>query len=117
MRERDLQASVAMFLAHALPPDAVAHHSSNEGKRGWSAQRDYKRSGAVSGWPDFEIMWRGKAYFIELKAPKKYPTPAQRAVHARLREAQCGVVTARSLIEVEMALAVWGFPLRAKCAA
>jgi hypothetical protein len=117
MRERDLQAAVAMFLAHALPVDAVAHHSSNEGKRGWQAQRDFKSSGARAGWPDIEIMWQGRAYFIELKAPKKYPTPEQRAVHAQLKAAGCPVVTVRSLAEVEMTLRHWAIPVKGRVAA
>lgn len=117
MRETELQAAVALFLAYALPSDALSHHASNEGKRGWQAQRDFKRSGAQKGWPDIEIIWRGRAYFIELKAPKKYPTPEQRSVHARLRSAGAEAVTCRSLAEVEMCLRSWGIPLSGRVAA
>ena len=117
MSERELQSSVIEFLSHALPVAAAFHHSPNEGKRGWHAQRDFKHGGSVPGWPDIEIIYKGRGYFIELKAPKKYPTPEQRGVHAWLRRAGAPVVTCRSLIEVEMALTGFGIPLNAKVAA
>lgn len=117
MRESELQAAAAVFLNMALPHEAIAHHSPNEGKRGWQAQRDIKRNGMVKGFPDWVILWQSRAYLIELKAPKKYPTPEQRAVHQRLRAAGFPVFICRSLVEIEMALVSVGIPLSAKVAA
>ena len=117
MRERELHGAVVLFLGYALPDGAVLHHSPNEGKRGWNAQRDLKASGARKGWPDLEILWQGRAYFLELKAPRKYPTADQRGVHSLLRAAGCQVCTVRSVAEAEMALSGWGLPLRARIAA
>lgn len=117
MRERELHSAVVLFLGYALPVTAVLHHSPNEGKRGLQAQRDLKTSGVRTGWPDLEIIYQGRAYFLELKAPHKYPSAEQRAVHASLRAAGCEAVTCRSVAEVEMALSGWGIPLRARIAA
>jgi VRR-NUC domain-containing protein len=117
MRETELQAAAAVFLAHALPSEAIAHHSPNEGKRGWRAQRDIKTNGMVKGFPDWVILWQSRAYLIELKAPKKYPDATQREIHRRLREGGFPVFICRSLVEIEMALVSVGIPLSAKVAA
>ncbi|HKW23535.1 MAG TPA: hypothetical protein VJO13_19290, partial [Ktedonobacterales bacterium] len=66
--EKLLQHSVMQFLDTALPVGAIAHHSPGEGMRSLRAQRDLKRSGHQKGWPDVEIIYKGRAYFIELKA-------------------------------------------------
>ena len=115
MRESALQAAVAQYLAVALPQDAFSVHVPNEGRRGWQAQREFKRSGAKTGFPDLLIIWRGAAHLIELKAQKKYPSPEQRAVHALLNAAGATVHVCRSVAEVEMVLNVLGIPLHATC--
>jgi hypothetical protein len=55
--EAELQHAVMLFLAVALPPDAIAHHSPGEGKRTKAAQATLTRSGYRKGWPDIEIVW------------------------------------------------------------
>lgn len=117
MRESELQQAVAQYLALSLPREAVAFHVPNEGRRGFKAQRAVKVDGTLKGMPDFVIAWQGRGYCIELKAPGKYPTPEQRDVHKRLREADFPVFIARSLVEVEMALRACGIPLSGKVAA
>lgn len=79
-----LHKKVVQILEQALPSDAVLHHSSNEGKRGWNAQRDLKASGAKKGWPDLEIIYRGRAIFIELKSATGRLEPHQREMCDRL---------------------------------
>lgn len=118
MNEDALHNVVAQYLALALPDDAIAHHSMNEGKRGWHTQRKLKRFGVVKGWPDVEIVFRGRAYFIELKAPgtlqgnrmvgRGYCSKEQRDCQQRLRGAGAQVITAWSLEEVQDALIGWG---------
>ena len=110
--EADLQHAVMQYLDRALPPDAVAHHSPGEGKRSKRAQRDLRRSGHKAGWPDVEIIWRGRALFIELKAPGGALDAVQRLMHQRLGYAGAPVVLCRSVPEVEAVVREAGVPLR-----
>jgi len=109
--EERLQADWAAFLAHALPPDAVHHHSPGEGRRGWRAQRALKSSGFTTGWPDSEIVWRGRVYFLELKAPGRRPTESQRACHTKLLGAGAEVAIGTTLDELYGHVVRWGIPL------
>lgn len=115
--EADLQHAVMEFLAVALPSDAVAHHSPGEGLRGRRAQRDLKRSGHQKGWPDVEIVWRGRVIFVELKAKGGSLQPEQRTMHNRLQYCGADVVTCRSVECVEESLLELGVPLRARVSA
>jgi hypothetical protein len=110
--EDDLQAQVAEFLAVALPQGAVPHHSPGEGLRSKRAQGHLVRSGFCKGWPDFEIIWRGRVYFIELKSGRGVVSKAQRETHRRLTYAEAPVMLCRSVPEVEAALRECGVPLR-----
>jgi len=113
VNERLLQKAVVQFLEIALPDDAIFHHSSNEGKRGFKAQREFKESGAKKGWPDIEIIYRGRAIFIELKTATGRMTKEQIAVHNRLMLAGALVATCRSLEGVE-AFLVQIIPLKGR---
>lgn len=117
--EADLQASVMAFLAWALPPDAIAHHSPGEGKRTRRAQGELKRSGYQRGWPDIEIVWRRQPHpiFVELKAAKGAVSEAQREMHRRLTYIGCDVLVCRTPEGVECALRELGLPLRGSVAA
>lgn len=114
--EDRLHEQVAQFLDLALPDKAVWHHSPNEGKRGWKSQRAIKRMGVRRGWPDIEIIYQGRGYFIELKAPNRYLTKDQKLVHQRLRAAGATVTTCRSVEQVEAYLGLF-MPLKAQVAA
>ena len=74
--ERALHASVVEHLKYVLRPGVVVHHSPNEGRRGWKAQRDIKSHGTLAGWPDLEILHQGQTYFVEIKTLKGRITPA-----------------------------------------
>src|SRR6188768_2443934 len=102
--EDELQHAVMLFLAAALPPDAIAHHSPGEGKRTKSAQAALSRSGYCKGWPDIEIVWQGRVFFIELKAAKGVLSAAQRETHRRLVYSGATVVICRTVDGVERAL-------------
>lgn len=108
MTEAQLHTAVIDYLSRALNASAVVHHSPNEGRRGWKAQRALKTHGTRKGWPDIEIVAGGHVYFLELKAPRKYPTPAQRACHMDLRAAGCEVAVCRSIEEIAVAVTGWG---------
>lgn len=112
--EAQLQAQIATYLSLALPVDARFHHSPSEGKRGWRSQAALKSSGFSAGWPDLEIVWQGRAYFLELKSEKGRVSPAQAECHAGLIAAGAHVAVVRSLDEAAAQLRAWGIPLRAK---
>lgn len=76
---------VAWLRASNLP--VLAHHSPNEGRRGYIAQADVKAMGVMAGWPDLELIRKdGQTLFIELKRPGGRMSDDQRAVHAALAE-------------------------------
>lgn len=112
--EKQLQTQIARFLDLSLPCNARFHHSPNEGKRGRYAQADLKSSGFTTGWPDIEIIWQGRIYFLELKSEKGRVSPAQAECHAGLIAAGAPVAVVRSLEEAVARLIEWGVPLRAK---
>lgn len=100
MSEEAFHVQVAQYLHLALPDGAVWHHSPNEGRRGWKAQRAIKAMGVRKGWPDIEIVWQGRVYFVELKVKPNRPSKAQRETLAALEAAGCPVVVAYRLDEV-----------------
>lgn len=102
--EISLHGAVRDYLALALPDDAVMHHSPNEGKRGWRAQRELKDTGVVAGWPDIEIIYQGRVYFIELKIGRRKLSDKQIECHERLARAGCIVGVARSIEDVQSLL-------------
>lgn len=119
MNEEQLHGTVAQYLKLSLPADALFHHSPNGmGRLGWRSKVKLSKFGMKTGWPDIEIVHRGRVYFIELKAPghlvgnamkgRGYCTPQQRDCHADLRRAGAEVVTCWDLEGVQAALRTWG---------
>lgn len=121
MREIQIHKAVAEYLSLALQPPTfwttIGHGPRGGGLGGMMRGKQIKAMGAKAGFPDLIIIHEGKLFGIELKAPKKYPSPEQRAVHKELRNAGCEVFIARSVMEVALALETWAIPLRAKVAA
>ena len=111
--EDDLLHVTMQYLKLALPPDAIAHHSPGEGKRSKGAQVALSRSGYCKGWPDIEVIHRGRALFIELKAARGVVSAAQKETHRRLIYAGAEVMLCRSVGEVEQSLRECGVHLRA----
>lgn len=118
MREIQIHKAVAEYLSLALQPPTFwttighgTHHKAPQ--RG----AQLKAMGLKAGIPDLLIVHDGRAFWIELKAPKQYPRDYQRATHQLLRHAGCEVFIARSVMEVALALETWAIPLRAKVAA
>lgn len=119
MTEDQLHGVVAQYLKLALPDDAVFHHSPNGmGRLGWRSKVKLSKFGMKTGWPDIQIVHRGRLFLIELKAPGRregnrmtgrgYCTKEQRECHADLKRAGAEVITAWSLEEVQTALHQWG---------
>ena len=117
MTEDDLHVEAVKLLVAILPQEAVVHHSPNEGKRGWKAQAKLKRLKTVAGWPDIEIVYCGRVYFLELKLEKYRNhkngglTENQADCHAKLRRAGCQVATCYTVDEVEGTVKAW-MPVR-----
>lgn len=116
MREIQIHKAVAEYLLLALQPPTF-WTTFPAGGGGMVRGRQLKGMGLKAGLPDLIIIHEGKLFGIELKAPKKYPSPEQRAVHKELRNAGCEVFIARSVMEVALALETWAIPLKARVAA
>lgn len=84
MTEFQLHTACAQFLDLALPRDAVWFHTPNAGKRRKGAAGRLKAMGMKAGVPDICIIYRGRAFFIELKTLKGRLSEAQKAMHIRL---------------------------------
>lgn len=115
MTEEALHRSVADFLRVALPPGAFATAVQAGGSsKAINAKR--KGLGVVAGVPDFLIWFEGDCIGIELKAADGRVSPAQAATFAQLRAAGVPVEICRSLDEVQVALNIFGIPLKARAA-
>ena len=105
MTEAALHATVVRFLRMALPDGAMFHHSSNESDGSARYTRRQMGMGMVPGWPDIEVIHKGRAYFIELKSAKGRLTANQSLCLGRLEDAGAPWAVCRSLEEVEAFLA------------
>ena len=114
MRESQLQIAVASYLDRALMLGACWFHVPNEGKRSCVTGRNLKRQGLKKGVPDCVIIYRGRAYFIELKTAKGRLQPEQKDFADVLEMCGAGFKVCRSLNEVQEALYSWGIPLKAR---
>ena len=111
--EEALQRAVARYLDLALPKDAVWHHSPNGGARSKAEAGIFKAMGTRAGWPDIEIVWRGRVFFIELKTDKAVLSDNQKGRHVELINAGSWVEICRSVDAVEQILLFWRIPLNA----
>lgn len=115
--EADCQRTVHQFLGPALPADAVHFAIPNGLMRSRKAAARAQGEGVRAGIPDLCIIWRGRAIFIELKAPKGVMSEAQRIMSRKLRYCGADVLMCRTPEGVECALRELGVPLKASVAA
>jgi hypothetical protein len=115
--EDSLQRALAAYLDLALPHDACWFAVPNGGARSKKEAAILAGLGVKPGAPDILVFWGGRAFAIELKAPRGRVSPAQEAMHQALRRAEVAVIVASSLGEVERWLAAWGVPLKGRIAA
>ncbi len=116
--EATLQRSVVTLLSWLLAPPAwftaIGHgprgRGNQKGDEGYNRGAQWKGLGVKAGVPDLLIVYRGNAYWIELKAPKGVVSEDQKRAHLDLRTAGCGLEVCRSLEDVQKILAVWGIP-------
>jgi len=100
LSEEQLHFQVADYLNLALSAQTVWHHSPNEGKRRPQYIKKLLRKGLRPGWPDFEIIHRGRVIFIELKTTKGRVSKSQKQCHNDLVMAGAVVKVCRSLEDV-----------------
>jgi len=100
LSEAQLHQQVVNHLRWALPADTALHHSVNESKgtARWHRQRLDK--GMHPGWPDLEIIYRGRFIGIELKSKVGRLSPNQKKCHRAIILAGGVVEVARSLDDV-----------------
>lgn len=117
MTEDQIHKSIVQWLRTVLP-DAVIHHSPNEGNRGGRAgQLDgarRKAMGMAPGYPDLVVYYYGHVLHFEVKTAKGRLSAPQTAMREFLRGQghQCEVV--RSVDDVRNLLGVWGLTTREK---
>ena len=113
--EDDLQRAVVQYLRWALPAHAEVFHIPNGGRRPLKQAARLVGLGLRAGIPDLCIVWRGRAYFIELKTKDGTPSAIQLQVHRKLIYCGCPVAVCRSVPEVEAWLRAQGMNLMAQC--
>jgi hypothetical protein len=116
--EDDLHYAVYSALRVLLPADAVfnTHELRNAASAIEGARR--KRLGALAGFPDCSVWWRGRCVLLELKRHRYGSlSPAQKALHTRLSHAGFPVAVVRSVTEAVDAVAAAGVPLRGRVSA
>jgi hypothetical protein len=108
---------VARWLTEAIAPAGKrSKHGvlwfsvETRGKRSLAEGARNKARGCIAGVPDIDIYHQGRAFKIELKAPKGTSTDTQVRLHHEL--VQCGVpvLVARELDMIMSALTEWGIP-------
>lgn len=110
-REGPIHRAILDLLDLALPGDAIYHHSPNElDMAGPEAARQIAKArklGTKAGWPDIEIIWQGRAFFLEIKADSRQ-SEAQKDIQRDLTRAGAPYAVVRSVTEAETALKQWG---------
>lgn len=112
-REGPIHRSILAWLRVAMP-DAIVHHSANEGVRGgFRGARDganKKAMGQVAGFPDILVLpWSNIGPLLfEVKAPGNYADATQKALHAQLEALGYRVAVVRSIDDARASLRAWG---------
>jgi hypothetical protein len=111
--EDDLQRQVCQFLTVALPPDATFFSIPNGGKRHPREAARMSGLGLRPGVPDLCVVFRSRAFFIELKTKNGVQSQAQRAMANKLNYCGADVMLCRSVEDCERSLLEACVPLRA----
>lgn len=106
--EQALHRSIAQLLERVLPADAFWFHVPNGGKRNKIEAGILKALGVRAGVPDILILFRGRLYCLELKAPGGKLSVHQKTTIARMEAAGAQIAVARSIDDVVRELGVWG---------
>ena len=117
LTEDPIHKSIMQWL-RAVLPDAIVHHSANEGVRGGKAGlldgARRKAMGQVAGMPDITVFtWSHVGpMFFEVKAPGGSVSTAQADIIKRLQAFGYRVAVVKSIDDVRARLFEWGIPTR-----
>ena len=73
-----------------------------------------KRAGLQAGWPDLQLVYKGRYYGIEVKTPIGKLSTAQTHIHHRLEESGCKVAVVRSVTDALEKVFDWGLARKHK---
>ena len=115
--EAAIQRAIATYLSKVLPADAwftaIAHGVRHgDGEDAWLRGAISKGMGTKAGVPDILLLYQGRAFFGEVKAPAGSLTEAQRGAHSAITAGGCPVAVWRSVDDARASLAAWGIPTR-----
>lgn len=110
------QRAVIQYLDWALPADGIAFAIPNGGKRHPREAARLKGLGVKAGISDICVVFRGRAFFIELKTPRGVLSEAQRNMMRKLNYCDAPVMVCRSVADVEAGLRECCVPLRGSVA-
>ena len=109
--ESPIQAAIVVYLRRVLP-DAIVHHSPNEGVRGGKGGlidgHKRKASGVLPGFPDILIFVGGSGYCLEVKSATGKLSTIQRAVQGQILRQGIPYAVVRSIDDARDVLALWG---------
>jgi hypothetical protein len=106
-----LQCGAVKQLRTILPLDylVVSHCAERDS---FTQGRFAKMQGQVAGFPDTQILGDGRSWFLEWKAKNGRLSPAQKDMHARLREARQRVAVCYSIEQAVAFLKSYGCRFR-----
>ena len=116
--EDEFHQSFADGARYLIPSDAifVTWELRNAASAAEGARR--KRLGALAGWPDCGVFWHGRIALIELKRERGWAlSPAQKALHPRLKDNGFPVAVCHTVAEALDAISAAGIPIRGRVAA
>ena len=117
-RELPIQKAIMRYLDLALPESYRAFHPANGGARSARTAAMMKALGVKAGVADIVILRPGApAAMIEVKAEKGSPSPAQKEWCGWAEKHGHPYAVCRSVDDVQVALRLWGVPLRAEVSA
>jgi hypothetical protein len=110
--EARIQAAIVEWI-RTVAPGVVVFAVPNGGLRSKSEAALMRWTGTLAGVPDLMVMApQGRAYGLEVKAPKGRVSPQQRALMFRLQSIGVGTAVVHSIEETRPAFAAWGIPTR-----
>jgi hypothetical protein len=108
--EDDLQMAVASYLDRCLGAYVYWCHIPNGGKRNKREAGRLKSMGVKAGVADILLLFGGRPFFIELKAPKGTASDGQKEFRKIVERQSIKYIICRSLDEVMKALDEWKIP-------
>jgi hypothetical protein len=110
--EARIQATIVEWI-RTVPPDLIVFHPANGGWRTKAQAARFRWLGVLAGIPDLAIIAReGRVFFIEVKTPGNYLSPAQREIVDRLVAMRVPFAVVNAIDDVRRAFLAWGIDTR-----